>query len=229
MLFRSDLDRLVDGVQALFRKYDYDGAIFGHARDGNIHPMLTSTIEGEKETLRFRNFMDGLVDHVISLEGSLKGEHGTGRAIAPFVEREWGPGIYALMREVKRLADPQNILNPGVMINDDPDCFIGPMKEMTLFGDKLGYARADKCMECGYCEHVCPTRDITLTPRQRLQALRIIAQTGSTELRKQYRYIGEETCCADASCQAPCPMGISTAEVTDRVREIGRASCRERV
>ncbi len=215
----GDLDRLVDGVQALFRKYDYDGAIFGHARDGNIHPMLTSTIEGEKETLRFRNFMDGLVDHVISLEGSLKGEHGTGRAIAPFVEREWGPGIYALMREVKRLADPQNILNPGVMINDDPDCFIGPMKEMTLFGDKLGYARADKCMECGYCEHVCPTRDITLTPRQRLQALRIIAQTGSTELRKQYRYIGEETCCADASCQAPCPMGISTAEVTDRVRE----------
>ena len=77
----GDLDRLVDGVQALFRKYDYDGAIFGHARDGNIHPMLTSTIEGEKETLRFRNFMDGLVDHVISLEGSLKGEHGTGREI----------------------------------------------------------------------------------------------------------------------------------------------------
>lgn len=215
----DDLDRLVDGVQALFRKYEYDGAIFGHARDGNIHPMLTSTMESEKETTRFKNFMDDFVTHVISLEGSLKGEHGTGRAIAPFVEREWGTEIYGMMKELKRLADPTGTLNPGVIINDDPDCFIGPMKEMTLFGDKLGYPQADKCMECGYCEHVCPTRDITLTPRQRLQALRIIGQTGSDKLRRQYRYIGEETCCADSSCQMPCPMQISTAEVTDRLRD----------
>lgn len=215
----GDLDRLVDGVQSLFKKYSYDGAIFGHARDGNIHPMLTSTITDEKQTTRFRNFMDDLVTHVISLDGSLKGEHGTGRAIAPFVEREWGPEIYAMMRELKNLADPQGILNPGVIINSDPDCFIGPMKQMPLFGDKLGYDRADKCMECGYCEHVCPTRDITLTPRQRLQALRVIAETGRDDLRKQYRYIGEETCCADGSCQMPCPMQISTGEVTDRLRE----------
>lgn len=214
----GDLDRLVDGVQALFRKYGYDGAIFGHARDGNIHPMLTSAMESEKETTRFRNFMDDFVTHVISLDGSLKGEHGTGRAIAPFVEREWGGEIYGMMKELKRLADPCGILNPGVIINDDPDCFIGPMKQMTLFGDKLGYPQADKCMECGYCEHVCPTRDITLTPRQRLQALRIIGQTGSEKLRKQYRFIGEETCCADSSCEMPCPMHISTAEVTDRLR-----------
>lgn len=216
----GDLDRLVDGVQALFRKYGYDGAIFGHARDGNIHPMLTSMIQNEKDTARFRNFMDGLVTHVLSLDGSLKGEHGTGRAIAPFVEKEWGPEIYSLMKELKRLADPRGILNPGVMINEDPDSFIGPMKSMPLFGDRLGYDRADKCMECGYCEHVCPSRDITLTPRQRLQALRAIAANGDNEkLRKEYRFIGEETCCADASCQMPCPMGISTAEVTDRIRD----------
>ncbi|MCM1505292.1 MAG: FAD-binding oxidoreductase [Muribaculum sp.] len=214
----GDLDRLVDGVQSLFKKYGYAGAIFGHARDGNIHPMLTSTMENEKETLRFKNFMDDLVAHVISLEGSLKGEHGTGRAIAPFVEREWGPEIYSLMKRLKQLADPDGILNPGVIINDDPDCFIGPMKQMTLFGKKLGYEQADKCMECGYCEHVCPTRNITLTPRQRLQALRVISETGSDSLKKQYKYIGEETCCSDGSCQMPCPMQISTAEVTDCIR-----------
>lgn len=214
----ESLDRLVDGVQRLFKKYDYDGAIFGHARDGNIHPMLTSDMSSERETVRFRNFMDDFVDCVLRLDGSLKGEHGTGRAIAPFVEREWGADIYALMKEVKSLADPGNLLNPGVIINDDPDCFIKPMKRMTLFGDSLGYSHADKCMECGYCEHVCPTRDITLTPRQRLQALRVIAETNDPELRKQYRFIGEETCCADASCMRPCPMDISTAEVTDRVR-----------
>lgn len=214
----GDLDKLVDGVQALFKKYEYDGAIFGHARDGNIHPMLTSSMSHEKETLRFKNFMDDLVTHVISLDGSLKGEHGTGRAIAPFVEREWGAEIYGLMKELKRLADPDGIMNPGVIINDDPDCFMKPIKKMPLFGDKLGYDRADKCMECGYCEHVCPSRDITLTPRQRLQALRVIEETGREDLRLQYRYIGEETCCADSSCQMPCPMQISTAEVTDKIR-----------
>lgn len=216
----GDLDKLVDGIQALFRKYEYDGAIFGHARDGNMHPMLTTSMDQIRETTRFKNFMDDFVTHVLSLDGSLKGEHGTGRAIAPFVEREWGPEIYAMMKQLKHLADPDNILNPGVIINDDPDCFMGPMKEMTLFGKELGYERADKCMECGYCEHVCPTRDITLTPRQRLQALRVIARTGDENLRRQYRYIGEETCCSDGSCEMPCPMDISTAEVTDRVRDL---------
>lgn len=214
----ESLDRLVSGVQQLFVKYDYNGAIFGHARDGNIHPMLTSDMTSEKETLRFRNFMDDFVDCVLRLDGSLKGEHGTGRAIAPFVEREWGADIYAFMKQVKHLADPDCRLNPGVIINDDPECFMKPMKRMPLFGDSLGYDHADKCMECGYCEHVCPTRDITLTPRQRLQALRIIARDNDPELKRQYRYIGEETCCADASCMGPCPMKISTAEVTDRLR-----------
>ena len=212
------LAELVEGVDRLFGKYGYQGAIFGHARDGNIHPLVTSKMDSRKATDNFRRFMDDFVDHVLSLDGSLKGEHGTGRAIAPFVEREWGPEIYSMMRRVKQLADPGNLLNPGVMINDDPECFVRPMKSMDLFGDRLGYEQADKCIECGYCEHVCPTRDITLTPRQRLQARRIIARTGSRQLEKEYRYIGDETCCADGSCQLPCPMHINTATVTDAIR-----------
>ena len=215
----AELDRLVEGVQGLFRKYGYDGAIFGHARDGNIHPLITACMDREGEKTRFRRFMDDFVDHLLSLDGSLKGEHGTGRAIAPFVAREWGDDIYALMKRVKKLCDPQGVLNPGVMINDDPDCFLGPMKEMTLFGRELGYEHADKCMECGYCEHVCPTRYATLTPRQRIQALRVIARTGSEELRREYKFLGEESCCADATCMLPCPLEISTAEITDHIRD----------
>ena len=217
----EQLDRLTEGVQNLFHKYDYDGAIFGHARDGNIHPLLTTLVTEGKELDRFKFFMEDFVEHVLSLEGSLKGEHGTGRAIAPFVAREWGDKIYGMMKRLKRLADPQNLLNPGVIINDDPEAYLHPMKLMPLFGDKLGYDTADKCMECGYCEHVCPTRESTLTPRQRLQALRVMASHPDDKgLKKEYRYVGEETCCADSSCQLPCPMGISTAIVTDRVRDL---------
>lgn len=218
----EDLDRLVEGVQKLFVKYGYDGSIFGHARAGNIHPLLTTPIGTAAETDRFRGFMDDFVDHVLSLDGSLKGEHGTGRAIAPFVAKEWGDDIYALMKKLKRLADPHGILNPGVIINDDPDCFIRPMKPMTLFGEEMGYPKADRCIECGYCEHVCPSRDITLTPRQRLQARRIINAASPDDartLRKEYRYIGEETCCSDGSCMMPCPMDIGTGVITDVVRQ----------
>lgn len=214
----ENLDKLVEGVQHLFSANGYEGAIFGHARDGNIHPLVTTHIDSEKSVSAFRSFMDGLVDLVIDLDGSLKGEHGTGRAIAPFVEKEWGSEIYGFMKKLKRLADPGNILNPGVMINDDPDCFINSVKSMDLFGKALGYDVADKCTECGYCEHVCPSRYVTLTPRQRLQARRIIAHTGSALLERQYAYIGNDTCCADGSCQLPCPMGINTGDITDSVR-----------
>lgn len=214
----AELDRLVEGVQKLFRDHGYDGAIFGHARAGNIHPLITSGMASAADLDNFKSFMEGFVDHVLSLDGSLKGEHGTGRAIAPFVAREWGEEIYALMCRVKKLADPDGILNPGVIINHDPDCYIKPIKSLDIFGRQLGYERADKCMECGYCEHVCPSRDITLTPRQRLQARRIIARTGSRSLEKRYAYIGRDTCCSDGSCQIPCPMGIDTGVVTDAVR-----------
>lgn len=213
------LQDLVGGTQRLFEKYGYQGAIFGHARDGNIHPLLTSPMNTGKHTDNFRRFMDDFVDHVLSLNGSLKGEHGTGRAIAPFVAKEWGDDIYALMKKLKHLADPGNVLNPGVIINDDPDAFIEPMKHMQLFGHEMGYDKADMCMECGYCEHVCPTRDITLTPRQRLQAHRIMkSHPGDKEIEKQYYFIGEESCCTDGSCQVPCPMSINTGIVTDADR-----------
>lgn len=218
------LDTLVEGVQRLFDRHGYDGAIFGHARAGNIHPLVTSKMDTQRSVDNFKRFMEGFVDHVINLNGSLKGEHGTGRAIAPFVKKEWGEDIYAMMCEIKKLADPANILNPGVMINHDPDSYIRPMKSMDIFGRQLGYDDADKCIECGYCEHVCPSRDITLTPRQRLQARRIIARTGSEKLEKEYRYIGNHTCCADGSCEMPCPMNINTGTVTDAVRVISNAS-----
>lgn len=216
----ESLDRLVEGVQRLFKQYGYEGAIFGHARAGNIHPLVTPDMNSARAVDNFKRFMEDFVSHVLNLDGSLKGEHGTGRAIAPFVEREWGEKIYSLMRRLKKLADPGGTLNPGVIINDDPDAFIKPIKSLDLFGDKMGYAKADRCMECGYCEHVCPSRYVTLTPRQRLQARRIIARTGSKELEKEYAYIGADTCCSDGSCQMPCPMQINTGTVTDAVRDV---------
>jgi D-lactate dehydrogenase len=104
-------------------------------------------------------------------DGALKAEHGTGRNMAPFVETEWGAEAYEIMRQVKSLADPTGLLNPGVIINSDPLAHLHDLKQLPTVEPEI-----DKCIECGYCEPRCPSRDITLTPRQRIVVRREMAR-----------------------------------------------------
>ena len=94
---------------------------------------------------------------------------------------------------------------------------------MTPFGDDFHDSKTDSCMECGFCEHVCPSRYVTLTPRQRIQSRRIIKAMAGSDLAKKlesdYEYQGRDTCAADGMCQQACPVGINTADLTDRIRE----------
>ena len=160
--------RLADAaldLRALFLKHDYPNAIiFGHAKDGNLHFVLTQGFNTGKEIEQYRLFMDDVVELVVrKYDGALKAEHGTGRNMAPFVETEWGPDAYRIMCELKSIVDPRNLLNPGVIVNPDPTAHICDLKQMPVVEPEV-----DKCIECGYCEHSCPSRDLTLTPRQRI-------------------------------------------------------------
>jgi D-lactate dehydrogenase len=160
--------RLADAamdLRALFSKHGYDNAIlFGHAKDGNLHFVLTQGFNTEREVSRYRVFMDDVVALVVGkYDGALKAEHGTGRNMAPFVETEWGPEAYRIMRELKSVTDPRNLLNPGVIVNPDPLAHVSDLKKMPVVEPEV-----DKCIECGFCEHSCPSRDLTLTPRQRI-------------------------------------------------------------
>ena len=157
-------DAAVD-LTRLFEKHGYSNAIiFGHAKDGNLHFVITQGFTTEKEVAQYRDFIDDVVDLVVKkYDGALKAEHGTGRNMAPFVETEWGPEAYAVMQQLKALADPDNLLNPGVIINPDPAAHMADLKKMPVVEEEV-----DKCIECGYCEPKCPSRDLTLTPRQRI-------------------------------------------------------------
>jgi D-lactate dehydrogenase len=212
------LDSLILGLQRLFARYEYDGAIFGHASVGNIHFLVTDDMGDEARVAHFGRFMNDVVELVLSFDGSLKAEHGTGRAMAPFVESEWGAAGYAVMKRLKALVDPGNVMNPGVLINDDPGAHLAHIKGMPLLGDPV----ADRCIECGFCEHVCPTRYSTLTPRQRIAAHRVrrsLEDAGQPRraraLERQYAHEGRETCVTDGMCQTVCPVGINTAHLTD--------------
>ena len=211
-----------ESLQELFQRYGYsDSVIFGHAKDGNIHFMLTDRFEGDEALGRYNSFNEGMVDLVLSAGGNLKAEHGTGRAMAPYVRRQYGDELYEVMKELKAACDPSNILNPGVIIDEDPKAHVRNIKLPEPVEEEV-----DKCVECGYCEPVCPSRNLTLTPRQRIVLRR--AETAArargddavaTQLAEEYTYDGLQTCAVDGMCQTACPVGINTGDLVRRLRK----------
>jgi D-lactate dehydrogenase len=146
-----DLRRLLD-------EHGYAAAIiFGHAKDGNLHFVITQSFNTEAQIRQYRVFIDEMVRLVVNrYDGALKAEHGTGRNMAPFVETEWGEEGYRIMRELKALADPANLLNPDVIINPNPQAHITNLKDIPTVEPEV-----DKCIECGYCEPLCPPRKVS--------------------------------------------------------------------
>src|SRR5215210_3294106 len=212
----------ISDLHQLFIKYNYhNGIIFGHAKDGNIHFVITQSFNTTEEITRYDLFMREVVTMVTDkYNGTLKAEHGTGRNMAPFVETEWGGDAYEVMKKVKQAMDPNRLLNPGVIINDDKNVHIKNLKELPSVEEEV-----DRCIECGYCEHKCPSRDITTTPRRRIVIRRVLKKlevAGDTAnynlLLDQYKYDGIDTCAVDGLCATACPVDINTGDLIKRLR-----------
>ncbi|MGJ6981071.1 FAD-binding and (Fe-S)-binding domain-containing protein [Aestuariimicrobium soli] len=194
--------------------------IFGHAKDGNIHFLVTEDFRQPDAVGRQRQFTEGLVDLVLGAGGTLKAEHGTGRIMAPFVERQYGTELHGMMRSIKGALDPVGILNPGVVLTDDPEIHLKDFKQTPTVTEEV-----DRCVECGYCEPVCPSQFLTLTPRQRIVAQRAIADAEASgdhalaaRLRVDQTYPVTETCAVDGMCQTTCPVGINTGDLVRHLR-----------
>ncbi|CAD5366354.1 Predicted D-lactate dehydrogenase, Fe-S protein, FAD/FMN-containing [Rubrivivax sp. A210] len=214
-------------LQALMREHGYaEGIIFGHALAGNLHFVFTQGFDDPAEVERYARFMDAVAELVVGkYDGSLKAEHGTGRNMAPFVEMEWGAQATALMRRIKALFDPEGLLNPGVILNADPRAHLQHLKSLPA-ADSL----VDKCIECGFCEPRCPSRGLTLSPRQRIVGWREISRlerqpegaAAAAELKGLYAHAGIDTCAACGLCATSCPVYIETGELIKSLR--GRRS-----
>jgi D-lactate dehydrogenase len=213
---------LCDDLAELFAKYRYErSVIFGHAKDGNLHFMLNEHFGTELR--RYADFTEDMVDAVLGRRGTLKAEHGTGRVMAPFVRRQYGDELYAVMEEVKRLCDPGDTLNPGVVLTDDPEAHLRDLKSAVTVEPEV-----DRCVECGYCEPVCPSRDLTTTPRQRIVLRRELAAARAAgdddlvrRLEEEYEYDAVDTCAVDGMCATACPVLINTGDLTKRLRAEG--------
>jgi D-lactate dehydrogenase len=205
----------------LFDLHGYDDAvIFGHAKDGNIHFLVNENFDSAKSVARYRSFTEDMVEMVLGAGGTLKAEHGTGRIMAPFVERQYGAELYEVMRDIKRAFDPNGILNPDIILTTDQDLHVKNLKSTPTVEDEV-----DRCVECGYCEPVCPSKDLTTTPRQRIVVRRAIAQASADGNRALERSLTRaqdfdviETCAVDGMCQTACPVRINTGDLIRHLR-----------
>ncbi|HWH98205.1 MAG TPA: FAD-binding and (Fe-S)-binding domain-containing protein [Pseudolysinimonas sp.] len=217
----AKLSETCAGLTRLFEVHGYaDAVIFGHAKDGNVHFLLNEDFDVPSNVARYRAFTEDMVALVLGAGGTLKAEHGTGRIMAPFVARQYGPVLYGMMLEIKRAFDPAGILNPDTILTTDDDLHLRHLKSTPTVE-----AEVDRCVECGYCEPVCPSKDLTTTPRQRIVVRRAIAEAdarGDTalakELRREEEYEVVETCAVDGMCQTACPVLINTGDLVRRLR-----------
>ena len=215
----NQLVDLVRDLRSLFKRHNYtNAAIFGHILSGNIHFVFTPRFDIAAEIENYKIFMDSMCRLVTNkYQGSLKAEHGSGRNIAPFAELEWGSAAYKIMWQVKMLLDPNSILNPDVKLTKNPNLHMENLKQLYPTDPII-----DKCIECGFCEVVCPSKKLTLTPRQRISTYRQMGQLNSKKYEyfaEKYKYHGIETCATTGLCQNNCPVGINTGEFILKLKQ----------
>ena len=208
-------------LQVLFVRHGYtDAVIFGHAKDGNIHFLINENFDDPASLRRYDEFTEDMVQLVLAAGGSLKAEHGTGRIMAPYVRRQYGDELYGMMTDIKRAFDPAGILSPDIVVSADPTIHLQHLKSTPTVE-----AEVDRCVECGYCEPVCPSKDLTVTPRQRIVVRRAIAEAHSRgdsalvkELEAAQQYEVVDTCAVDGMCATACPVFINTGDLVRRLR-----------
>ena len=242
----EDLPDATVDLSALLDRHGYDDScIYGHALEGNFHFIINQSFDSEAEVRRYEAMIRDVAKMVVGkYDGSLKAEHGTGRNMAPFVKYEWGEKAFGVMQRVKELFDPHGLLNPGVIFNDDPECFLKNFKALPVLkpwaDDSKAvepelaeiYKKLNKCIECGFCEVNCLSCGFTLSSRTRIATQREITalrelpdptaseQTRLRTLEKEYSYSGEQTCAGDGLCSTSCPMGINVADLTHQLRRV---------
>ena len=212
-------------LQRLFREHNYpDAVIYGHALEGNYHFILNQRFDTPEAIAQYDKMMHAVVSLVVDkYHGSLKAEHGTGRNMAPFVRREWGDEAYQLMCEIKTLFDPDNIMNPGVIFNEDEHAYLEHIKPLPEVN-----ALIDRCIECGFCEVNCVSCGFALSSRQRIVVQRELHRLQQSKNKKDHRlakqiekdfeYIGRDLCAGDGLCSTSCPVGINMGEYIHLLR-----------
>lgn len=118
---RSRIPQLVSHIEELKREFKVVIPCFGHAGDGNLHLNFMYNKDDQDEAQRIHRALNSVLRKVIELGGSLSGEHGIGFAKSPYLSMELDTATINLMKSIKKIFDPNNILNPGKIFPPDEE------------------------------------------------------------------------------------------------------------
>ena len=218
-------------MRKMLNELEYSEAvIYGHVLDGNLHFIFSQDFHDPAEVRKYETMIARLTAMVVEkYNGSLKAEHGTGMNMAPFVAYEWGEELYSVMKEIKSAFDPAGILNPDVLLTEDPRLHLKNFKPMPVVDESV-----DRCIECGFCEINCLTTGYTLSARQRIvvqREIKLLRTAGENRHRlrslvKDFSYQGEGSCAGDGLCSVSCPLSIDTGVLIKNIRAAEQAGKR---
>ena len=160
----NSLSQYMKGLRELFKKFEVDASIYGHAGDGNLHLMVFLDLTQEEDVRKMVSLADACYDLVLSLKGTISGEHGDGRLRTFYLKKQY-PKLYPAMVEIKKLFDPENIFNPGCIIGTGQNPLGQHLKfvretqrgpGISLFDKEPARTAIETCSGCGKCRSYCP-------------------------------------------------------------------------
>lgn len=110
---RGSIPALINKCKELSKKYNVEVVVLGHAGDGNLHPAILTDINNKDHYDRAVKAMDEIIEGAVELGGVLSGEHGIGLEKQKFFNKVTNPVVVNMMKGIKTLMDPNNIMNPG--------------------------------------------------------------------------------------------------------------------
>ncbi|WP_174575708.1 FAD-binding and (Fe-S)-binding domain-containing protein, partial [Nocardia miyunensis] len=213
----------------LMRAHGVDGLLYGHLGDGCVHTRLDLPIADAPQ--RFRAFLIDAADQVVDHGGSLSGEHGDGRARSELLSRMYSPAALAVFAGFKALFDPDDVLNPGVLVRPRPidaDLRLAGLRATPAAGGFAFPADGDigaavhRCVGIGKCRadtratggFMCPsyraTADEKDSTRARARVLQEVVR-GALDWRSDAVAESLDLCLSCKACDADCPAGVDMA------------------
>ena len=238
----KDLGRYLRALKALFHKHGYEAAVYGHFGDGLVHCRVNFDLRSEAGLANWQRFLEEAADLVVSLGGSLSGEHGDGEARGQLLERMYGPDLMAAQREFRAIWDPRERMNPGKVVGAYPitaNLRVGPSyrpPEIESFytypEDGNSFTKtALRCVGVGACrrrdpggEVMCPsylaTNEEKHSTRGRARLLFEMVHGGAIEGGFRNADVEEalDLCLACKGCKSDCPVQVDMAAYKSEFR-----------
>ncbi|MCP4453202.1 MAG: FAD-binding protein [Planctomycetes bacterium] len=241
----------VAGLETLSKRHGVTMSYYGHAGDGELHVRPFLDLNNPDHVQTMRSLTDDVFALAWSLGGSISGEHGEGLLRAAYVKQQFGGAYTALLCHIKALFDPKHILNPGKILNDDPDIMVKNLRrapdllperltsDLQFDTDELAHELL-LCNGCGLCRtrqdslRLCPVfralGDELATPRAKVTILDFWA-TGQlndkvTESPAFRQYL--DLCINCKACLQQCPSRVDVSKLMSaaRARYVNRKGLR---